>query len=360
MRRFPGMIRLRALPLLLPALFVFCRPASAQIPRQNPQTPGGDTRETRQYFVRGWVSDAATHSRIEGVRVDLVATTGGTIGTNFTRGNGEFEFDNIGQGSYNLVATYAGYVTANEQLQVFYGSVLGMEVELRRAPDPNSKVVPGPSKISVRQLSIPHKAQDAMKNGLTLLYAKSDYKGSIKQFERAIQEYPDYYEAYAAMGIAYIGLKDKANAEQALRKSIDVSHEQYVEALCVLADLFSNDKRFSDAEPLARKGVELDSDSWQANSELARALVGLDRSADAEPIAAKAVKLAPENAQLRLLLANVHMNEQNYPALLEDLNGYLKLAPTGPFADQARTQRDDIQQHLAAENSSSPEQKTQP
>jgi hypothetical protein len=49
-----------------------------------------------------------------------------------------------------------------------------------------------------------------------------------------------------------------------------------------------------------------------------------------------------------LLLANVHMNEQNYPALLDDLNSYLKLAPTGSLADQARKQRDQVQQALSA------------
>ena len=87
----------------------------------------------------------------------------------------------------------------------------------------------------------------------------------------------------------------------------------------------------------------MDSESWQANSELARALVGLNRSAEAEKNAQKAVNLAPENPQLRLLLANIHMNVQNYPALEEDLSDYLKLAPKGEFAEQARKQRDEIQ-----------------
>jgi hypothetical protein len=37
---------------------------------------------------------------------------------------------------------------------------------------------------------------------------------------------------------------------------------------------------------------------------------------------------------------------QNKPALLDDLNAYLKLAPTGPFATQARQQQDEVQQEL--------------
>lgn len=360
MRRFPGIFRVRLL-LALPSLFLFYSVANAQFPGQNPRTPGNNVPVQRQYTVRGWVSDTTTHSRIEGVRVDLVALTGGTVGSNFTRGNGEFEFDNVGQGTFTVVANMMGYVSTSERVEVSFGSVLGLDIEMRRAADDSAAPAGGPSKVSIRELSIPRKAHEAMQNGLMLLYGKSDYKGSVKQFERAIQAYPDYYEAYAAMGMAYIRLNDPANAERMLRKSIEVSHDQYVEAFTLLADFFSNSKRFEDAEPPARKGVELDSESWQANSELARALVGLNRSAEAEKNAQKAVKLAPENPQLRLLLANIHMNVQNYPALVEDLNDYLKLAPKGEFAEQARKQRDEIQQHLAEiENPPAEQSKSQP
>ncbi len=297
MRRFPGTTRIRILAFV-PTLLLFSGIASAQFPGQNPRSPDGNTPEQRLYTVRGWVSDAASHNRIEGVRVDLMATTGGVVGTTFTRGNGEFEFDNVAQGSYNLATYYAGYLNASEPVEVTFGSVLGLDVELRPAPDSKDKNAGGSSKVSVRELSIPRKAHDAMLNGLMLLYDKADYKGSLKQFERAIQAYSDYYEAYAAMGVAYIRLKDAANAEQILRKSIEVSHEKYVDALWLLAEFFSNDKRFADAEPLARKATSLDPDSWQANSELARALTspGLTIAEDdAEESAEKAVKLAPDN-----------------------------------------------------------------
>jgi len=58
-----------------------------------------------------------------------------------------------------------------------------------------------------------------MQKGLTLLYGKADYKGSIKQFERATQQYPEYYEAYTAMGVAYMDLGDVVNSERVLRKA---------------------------------------------------------------------------------------------------------------------------------------------
>ena len=360
MRRLSCLTRFLSF-LLLAVAFVAISPAFAQFPgQQNPREAGPDTRETRQFYVRGWVSDAVTHRRIENVRVELRATTGPIVGTDFTRGNGDFEFPNVPEGSYSLTAVANDYLTTTQEVQVVFGPVMGLDVEMRPEPDAKHEAQTGASKISVRELSIPHKAQEDMKSGLNLLYQKSDYKGSIKQFEKAIKEYPDYYEAYAAMGIAYIGLKDNETAEQTLRKSVEVSHEQYVDGYCMLADLLSNNKRFSDAEPIARKGVDLDAESWKANSELARALLGLNRPADAEPNALKAAKLVPQNPQMHLLLADVHMGEQNYPALLEDLNEYLKLDPNGPAAEQARKQRDQVQQYLASSQpSESGEPKTQ-
>jgi hypothetical protein len=44
---------------------------------------------------------------------------------------------------------------------------------------------------------------------------------------------------------------------------------------------------------------------------------------------------------------------QNNTALLDDLNTYLKLAPTGSFAAQVRQQRDEVQ-HDLENNKASP------
>jgi cytochrome c-type biogenesis protein CcmH/NrfG len=337
-------------------------PAFAQFPGQTaPRGPGGDTRENRQFSVRGWVSDSVTHRRIESVRIELRATTGAIVGSSFTRGNGDFEFNDVPEGSYNLTAVEANYETTTQEVQVVFGPVLGVDVEMRPKPDSHTPTAGAPSKVSVRDLSIPRKARDAMNNALNLLYTKSDYKGSIKQFERAIQEYPDYYEAYAAMSIAYLRQNDSATAEQNLRKSIEVSHEKYVQGYCMLADLLATEKHYADAQPLAQKAIELDSESWQANSELARALLGLDQSDEAEPSAEKAVMLAPDNPQLRLLLADIHLSEQKYQPLLDDFNAYLKLAPNGELAERVRKQRDELQQQLAAsEPSPASDPKPQP
>ena len=78
--------------------------------------------------------------------------------------------------------------------------------------------------VSKRELSIPHKAHDAMEKGLALLYDKSDYQGSVKQFERATQEYPDYYEAYTEMATAQMRKIGEEIAERWPEARVAMAH----------------------------------------------------------------------------------------------------------------------------------------
>jgi len=342
-------------PLIAWLLFfscaVCCAPLGAQQqrvpPSPSPTNRNTNTMPSRTFSVNGMVWDASNNARLDQVRLELLSSGGAVVETIFTSTNGTFQFSNIGPGTYTLSADKVGYKTVSQKVDVF-NSVYGVQVELAKSPDAETPVNNGPNTVSVRDLSIPRKARDDMEKGMALLYGQSEYRGSLKAFEKATQEYPDYYEAYAQMGVAYVKLADTVNAEKAFRKSIEVSHERYPDAYVGLAELFLNAHRFTDAESLARKAVEIDSNSWQANSQLARALIELQRPSEAEKSALAAVKLKPDDATLYLVLANVHIQLQNDRALLDDLNHYLKLAPNGSFAEQARRQRDEIQQALAA------------
>jgi Tfp pilus assembly protein PilF len=335
-------------PLFFLGILCFtCLPTVAQrptVPSSRSGMPGVGIGPSHTYSVSGKVMDAESHTQIDQVRVDLRSFTGGIVSTVFTSGAGDFHFDEIGAGSYEVVVQQQGYQSLTQQLDI-QGPTYGILLELRPLPTASS-MSPGSQKISARELSIPRKARESMEKGMALLYSKNDYSGSIKQFEHAIQEYPNYYEAYAQMGVADLHLKNTESAEQDLRKSVELSEDHYVDAYFWLATLLSNSERFAEAEPIARKGVEIDPNSWQANSELARALLGLHRPADAEPIAMAAAKLRPDNARMYLILANVHSQLQNDAALLDDLNNYLRLEPKGPISDQARKQQKELQQAL--------------
>jgi tetratricopeptide (TPR) repeat protein len=303
----------------------------------------GPTRGRRQQ-ISGVVRDDASHEALNDVQLDLRADTGGVAVTVFTSGAGNFVFDGVADGTYHIETRIPGYVSSSQGVQVSGAPIIGLEVELHRST--SGAPTGGPAVVSVQELSIPHKAQDAMQKGMQLLYEKNDFQGSVAQFQRAIEAYPKYYEAYTQMGVAYMKMGDAASSEQALRKSIEMN-DRYIDGFNFLAMLFSNNRRFADSEPIARKAVSLDANSFQANFELGRSLYGLNRPEDAEESASTAAKLKPDNPQVYLVLANIHVKLKKYPTVVDDLDHYLKLEPNGPEAEQARETRDKIQQALS-------------
>lgn len=314
-------------------------PAAAQEPQRR-----GPTRGRRQQ-ISGSVRDDTTHESLNNVELDLRSRTGGIAVTVFTNEGGTFLFDGVGDGNYDIDTRLAGYEASSQEVRVSGAPVMGLQLELRRSNRAVS--ANGAGVVSVRELSIPRKAQDAMQKAMELLYEKNDFRGSVAQFQRAIQAYPKYNEAYGQMGVAYMRMGDSAASEQALRKSVEIN-DSYADGFVFLAMLFSNNRRFVDSEPMARKAVSLDASSFQANLELGRSLYGLDRPEEAEESAGIAAGLKPDSPQVHLVLANIHVKLKKYPAVVDDLNLYLKLEPNGPEAEQARATRDKIQKALSA------------
>jgi tetratricopeptide (TPR) repeat protein len=272
-----------------------------------------------------------------------------TLNTAYTRSNGEFEFGSLSNGDYYIDVNLKGYEPYREAVTIDNSSRMGVAVFLRRPfglSNSESANAKSSGAISIHELGVPEKAHEEYEKGLNLLYAKSDYRGAIAQFQRAIKDYPDFYEAFAQEGGAYMSLGEMASAEEALRKSIELSSSQYPDALLMLSGMLNNAKRFAEAEALARQGATLDPTSWHGHLELARAHQGLKRLEEADKDATEARDLKPDNPSIYLILANIHIQRNDRPSLLKDLDGYLKLVPTGPQAEQARKSRDELQASL--------------
>jgi tetratricopeptide (TPR) repeat protein len=319
---------------VLGSLLILAATALPSLGQQRPTARG-------TFTISGTVQDDAAQHPVENVRVDLKLATGIPVNTTFTRGNGEFEFNNLSNGDYFIEVVLKGYQTAQQAVSITGTDRRGVYIFLTRAPaivNSNSS-----ASISAHELSVPSKAHDEYDKALNLMYAKSDYRGAIVLFQRAIKDFPTFYEAYAQEGSAYMKLGELAPAEEALRKSVDLSSGQYSKALFILAGLLTDRKQYTESAALARKGTAVDDNSWQGPFELARALLGLDQAEEAEKSADRARDMQPDDPEVYLLLANILIHRRDYPALLKDLDAYLKLVPAGPDAEQARQTRDDIQ-----------------
>ena len=299
------------------------------------------TRHDR-FSIGGTVRDNVTHRTMDGILVSVKQSTGTPLNTTITRSNGDFEFDFLPNGDYIIEINIKDYEKAQETVTINNASRMGVSIFLTKTASA-STAPPIQMSISAHQLSVPHKAYEEFEKGMALAYMKSDFHGALAQFQLAIKDFPTYYEAYAEEGSAYYQLQDNEHAEEALRKSVELSSGQYADAIFTLSALLTDTKRYAEAETTARQGIATDSSSWRGPFELARALNALKRPEEAEKSAQQARDIMPDNPPVYLLLANIHIQRKNYAALIRDLDEYLRLSPNGPEADQARKTRERVE-----------------
>jgi Carboxypeptidase regulatory-like domain/Tetratricopeptide repeat len=296
------------------------------------------------YQVSGTVRDAASSQGLDGIRVELL-TEGMSLQVFSTDNEGGFTFSGVRNGQYDIRVSADGYDSTEQSVEVSGSSVYGIAIDLKKSAGTAPFVTGG--SVSAHQLGVPPKARKEFDKALNLMSSKSDYRGAVAEFDRAIQDFPNYYEAYAMEGVSYLAVSDATSAERVLRKSIDLSSSKYPVALCMLAGLLNATNRFAEAESTARQCIALDESSPQGHSELAQALLGLRRLDEALASALRARELGPKDPKVFLLLANIHGARLEYAAFLQDLDSYLALNPTGPMADRIRKKRDQAQQALS-------------
>jgi tetratricopeptide (TPR) repeat protein len=305
-----------------------------------PTSSFGQGQEPQKKILSGYIRDEASGHIIDSARIELQNAMGTPISFAYSDGNGTYEFDDI-PGDCYVSVQHDGYESVREYIRPDGSGHVYKDILLRPVSGASGSKSVNP--ISQHELSVPSKAREVFAKGIQLIVEKSDYRGAVAEFARAIARYPTYYEAYAAMGLAQNRMGDAAAAEAALRKSIDLSAGKYPQAMVDLAAMFNVQKRFSDAEPLLRKAIAVDASSWRGQFELAVALSGQQRFKEAVTCASAARHLKPENPQVYLLLYNLHIRTEDFPGALHDTESYLKLTPDGATADRVRRMQEQVQ-----------------
>jgi Flp pilus assembly protein TadD len=308
------------------------------------QIPGG----SHEYAIAGSVRGEDTDEPVSGARVQLLTGAGNVAQPSvLTSESGEFSLGHFVPGQYEILAERDGYQPVRMQVEVSRYDQPNVVVRMRKqltAANPSGDLT------TAHQLAIPQKARNAFDKGVAKADSRGDYKGAVQDFQRAITIYPDYYEAYAEMGTAYLRLKEFPAAEKSLRQSIEMSAQKYVPPLMLLSMLLNDQNRSSEAQPLARQVIAADPNAWRGHYELSRALLALRRLPEAEASAYAARDLKPENPDIYLLLSEIHRHTQNPSALLQDIDAYLRLAPQGPAALQVRKLREQLLKFMESQS----------
>ena len=201
----------------------------------------------------------------------------------------------------------------------------------------SASITPGKNSyaVSVQDLQTFSKGKKSFEKGSQLL-AKGDIAGSLPYLDRAVRESPENYKAYYDLGLAHYTLGHFAEAEQAFQKSIDLTQGSFALPQFGMGMVLCHEGEFQQAETVIERGLEREPGSASGKYLLAWAQYGLNRLLAAERSLQQAVVRNAHLSEAYLLLARIHQRQNNSPAMINDLQTYLKLNPTGPDSDQTR------------------------
>ena len=209
------------------------------------------------------------------------------------------------------------------------------------------------SQVSVRDLQIPRKARDAFRKGTQLL-AGNQPAASIPEFQRAIKIFPEFYEAHYKIGLANLNLRRYQAALAAFEISIEVSKGRYPPSQFGLGVARCTQKQYTEAEEAVRAGLDQVPVDAVGNFTLAWILFSAGRLSEAEKSARQAVLSNANLASAYLLLAQIHLRHNDLPAVVSELDAYLRLDPAGPHNAQAQAIRLEARELLAKQQGTAP------
>ncbi|MGH9702909.1 MAG: tetratricopeptide repeat protein [Candidatus Acidiferrales bacterium] len=296
--------------------------------------------------IQGTVRSSDNRSTVADIRVDLTLTQDPSqlVMMGHTDGGGNFTFQPLNAGYYTVTVADPNYETTSAQVNLTMGSRSGVLVYTKPVT-PEASAPVGPS-ISAHELSMPQKAREAAQAGRRKLYGDRDAQESLADFDRALQIAPGYYEVFYERSMANWQLGHFADAEAGLKKALEMSGQKFGQADVALGAILNDQQKFADAEAYLHHAVDMQSNSWMAQFQLGRALLGLNRLEEAEKSASQAKSLKPDHAAIYSLLANIHSKMHNRQALIADLTEYIKIDPDSPAGMKAKQWREDVQRSL--------------
>jgi len=296
--------------------------------------------------LAGTIYSEATKRPVQQASLRLCDPAGNMLDQMVTTDSGEFAFRQLRHTDYILTVTAPGYQPYDLHIDLSFASDRGVSIYLN--PNPGDPAAPSPAgSVSAHELSMPQNARDLLSSGEKKLYFDKNPQAGLADFQQAVSIAPGFYEVYYQIGMAYLTLGTRDEAEKSFRKSIEVSNDKYGEPVIGLASFLIDTGDLAQSEKMTRHGLELSPNSWFGHYQLGRILFNENKIADAQKSAEQARSLDPNAGIVYRLLSNIHISQKNYPALIQDLDAYIKLDPDSPAGVRAKEIRKQVEEKIS-------------
>lgn len=281
-------------------------------------------------------SGRPTESR---VRVKLSTMTRGDryITTNQ---NGSFAFRGLPAGSYTVIVdkeTDFKPAQATVDIIQFRGSpaqtyTVNIRLEFKDRTEPAK-----PAVVSAELLNVPKKALTHYEAAMELA-KKNEHQGAIDELKLAIAEYPTFVRAFNELGVQYLKLNKLDEANEAFLGALKIDPASFP-ALINRGIVNVMMKRYGEAVPMLRKALKNHEQSAVGHYFLGQALANLGLFNDAEQELLKSLELGKEEMkEAHRILAIIYSSKGEKKRAADELENYLKLAPTTPDAEKLKDQ----------------------
>ena len=207
----------------------------------------------------------------------------------------------------------------------------------------------GGSTVSLTSLQAPGNARKAFEHGKKEL-EKQKVDEAKAEFQKAVELYPAYAEAWAELSDIYLKASDFENARMTSEKAL-AADSHYVRPYFTLIVLAAGKEDWKGAVQMSDKLLALDSYNYPAgyyyNALAHYRLHNLDK-AEASLKAAKKLDPNMKLPKIGLLMGTIMIDRSDFAGAVQELRTFLDHVPEGADAQFARNALTFAQNHLAS------------
>ncbi len=292
----------------------------------------------QEWHGRGRVEGSVKSTKgqpIPGAKISLRWTQSGKGGTDVTSDkNGRFAYFGLAGGTWNVDFEAAGFQTKQISVQVQELN-RNPPIDVQLEPVEPPKESPGESheELQVAGQKVSKETAAAIEAGNAALTAK-DWPTARENYQKALQEMPDYAPLYMSIAKTYAGEENATEAINWARKAAEKDPSDGA-AWKTIAELeLSRGNLDAGRDALSKVPAGQASDTSYLN--LGILLYNKKQSAAAEESFGKALELTPDLADAYYYRGLARMQLKKNAAAKADLQKYLELAPSGGDADTAK------------------------
>ncbi len=286
-------------------------------------------------------------SASQSIKVRLEGPEGEIIRDSFTDSTGTFEVRSLSTGTYTIVVPSDDrtFSTTTERFEItrYSPDVIAISVYLNPKEDSRTRLKNGRHTVSSREANaaIPKKARQAYKRSVELS-KRGKTREAVEELRRAISIYPEYFQAYNDLGVAYMKLDLIEDATRALERSISLDPQALNPRLNLgIANVRRQD--FVSAEPSLREAISIDASAPLAHLYLGITLWKTGRIEEAEDEFARALSLGGSDIAIaHYYLGQLYAERDRVADAVAELESYLKQKPSSDDAQRAREKLADL------------------